>query len=208
MKLKVCGLTQITQIHQLEEINVDFLGFIFYEHSPRYVLNHLTLQEIAKVNHPAKVGVFVNESVKRVTQVANTAKLNFVQLHGDETIAYIRELSEELGTRTQIMKAFRISGNETFLQAHLRELAPLVEYFLFDTDSKHFGGTGKRFNWQVLNEVTIPKPYFLSGGISPENLSELQMLNLSPFALDINSKFETKPGFKDLDKIKKFYENL
>lgn len=208
MKLKVCGLTQISQIHELEEMKVDFLGFIFYEPSPRYVLNLLTLQEIAEVNHAAKVGVFVNETVERITQVAMEARLHFVQLHGDENKAYIQELREGLSPGTQIVKAIRISEEEPFLQTQLNELSPLVDYFLFDTDSKHFGGTGKRFDWQILNKLTLTKPYFLSGGISPENQRELGILDSMPFALDINSKFETKPGFKDLDKIKKFYENL
>lgn len=208
MKLKVCGLTQISQIHELIKMRVDFLGFIFYEPSPRYVLNSIALKDIANAKHPAKVGVFVNESVKQLASIANTAKLHFVQLHGDENKAYLQELRNELDSNIHIAKTFRISEQETALQSQLNEFTPHVDYFLFDTDSKQYGGTGKRFDWQILNSLTLRKPYLLSGGISPQNRKELDKIDSKPFALDINSKFEKKPGIKDLNKIRKFYENL
>ena len=94
------------------------------------------------------------------------------------------------------------------LKFKIQNLKLDVDYFLFDTDSKAFGGTGKTFNWQIFNELEIPKPYFLSGGISPENCKDIRNIKQQPLALDINSKFETEAGNKDLEKIKNFYEKL
>ena len=201
MKLKVCGLTKMDQIQELISLNVDFLGFIFYEKSPRFVLNHLSLVEISEINHQGKVGVFVNETVEKIAEISEKAKLNFIQLHGDEDEEFILSLSQRLSKDVKIIKVFRVGTQNLKLETWNLEQ---IDYFLFDTDSKAFGGTGQTFDWQILNEIEIPKPYFLSGGISLENIHQLATINQQPIALDINSKFETEPGIKDLEKIKTF----
>lgn len=201
LKLKVCGLTQLSQIQELISLNTDFLGFIFYEKSPRFVLNHLSLKEIAEINHQGKVGVFVNETIEKIVEISEKAKLNFIQLHGDEDEEFILSLSQRLSKDVKIIKVFRVGTQNLKLETWNLEQ---IDYFLFDTDSKAFGGTGKTFNWQILNELEIPIPYFLSGGISLENLENLKSLNQKPLVLDINSKFEIEPGSKDLEKIKIF----
>ena len=201
MKLKVCGLTKINQIQELISLNVDFLGFIFYEKSPRYVLHHLSLKEIAEIPHFGKVGVFVNESIEKIAEITEKAKLNFIQLHGDEDENFIKDLRKNVKKEVKLIKVFRVG--ETF-NFQFSVFNSLVDYFLFDTDSKAFGGTGQTFDWQILNEIEIPIPYFLSGGISLENIHQLSTINHQPLALDINSKFETEPGIKDLEKIKTF----
>ena len=205
LKLKVCGLTQLTQIQELISLNTDFLGFIFYEKSPRFVLNHLSLEEISEINHQGKVGVFVNETVEKISEISEKAKLSFIQLHGDEDEKFILQLRQILGNIIKIIKVIRI-GNQSFdeLQKTINQQPSTVNYLLFDTDSKAFGGTGKTFDWQILNEIEIPIPYFLSGGISLENIHQLSTINQQPLALDINSKFETEPGIKNLEKIKNF----
>ena len=205
MKLKVCGLTKMDQIQELISLNTDFLGFIFYEKSPRFVLNHLSLEEISEINHQGKVGVFVNESIEKIAEITEKAKLSFIQLHGDEDEKFILQLRQILGNIIKIIKVIRI-GNQSFdeLQKTINQQPSTVNYLLFDTDSKAFGGTGKTFDWQILNEIEIPIPYFLSGGISLENIENLKILNQKPLVLDINSKFETDPGVKDLEKIKTF----
>ena len=205
MKLKVCGLTKMDQIQELISLNTDFLGFIFYEKSPRFVLNHLSLEEISEINHQGKVGVFVNETVEKISEISEKAKLSFIQLHGDEDEKFILQLRQILGNNIKIIKVIRI-GNQSFdeLQKTINQQPSTVNYLLFDTDSKAFGGTGKTFDWQILNEIEIPIPYFLSGGISLENIHQLSTINQQPLALDINSKFETEPGSKDLEKIKNF----
>ena len=205
LKLKVCGLTQLTQIQELISLNTDFLGFIFYEKSPRFVLNHLSLEEISEINHQGKVGVFVNETVEKISEISEKAKLSFIQLHGDEDEKFILQLRQILGNNIKIIKVIRI-GNQSFdeLQKTINQQPSTVNYLLFDTDSKAFGGTGKTFDWQILNEIEIPIPYFLSGGISLENIHQLSTINHQPLAIDINSKFEIEPGNKNLEKIKKF----
>ena len=201
LQIKVCGLTQQSQIQELISMNVDFLGFIFYEKSPRFVLNHLSLEGISAINHQGKVGVFVNETIEKIAEISEKAKLNFIQLHGDEDEEFILSLSQRLSKDVKIIKVFRVGTQNLKLETWNLEQ---IDYFLFDTDSKAFGGTGQTFDWQILNEIEIPKPYFLSGGISLENIHQLATINQQPIALDINSKFETEPGIKDLEKIKTF----
>ena len=205
LQIKVCGLTQQSQIQELISMNVDFLGFIFYEKSPRYVLHHLSLKEIAEIPHFGKVGVFVNESIKAIVEITTESQLDIIQLHGNENEKFILQLKQILGNNIKIIKVIRI-GNQSFdeLQKTINQQPSTVNYLLFDTDSKAFGGTGKTFDWQILNEIEISKPYFLSGGISLENIHQLSTINQQPLALDINSKFETAPGIKDLEKIKTF----
>lgn len=204
MKLKVCGLAKINQIQELISMKADFLGFIFYDKSPRYVLNHLTLNQISKIKHEGKVGVFVNESVEKIIEIAEKANLNFIQLHGDEDDKFILHLRQIVDENIKIIKVFRIGIGTENLKSKIQNLESNVDYFLFDTDSKAYGGTGKAFDWQILNNLQISRPYLLSGGISLENINEIKDINNIPFALDINSKFETDPGNKDLDKIKEF----
>ena len=218
LKLKVCGLTQLTQIQELISLNTDFLGFIFYEKSPRFVLNHLSLEEISEINHQGKVGVFVNERIEKIVEISEKSNLNFIQLHGDEDEEFIKRLRQMLNENTKIIKVIRIGDDKTNFENEIKKMSNLksqISNLLFDTDSKAFGGTGKTFDWKILNEIEIPKPYYLSGGISLENIKNLQnfvKVNMSenktltklntPFALDINSKFEIEPGIKDIEKIK------
>ena len=217
IKLKVCGLTQPSQIQELISMNVDFLGFIFYEKSPRFVLNHLSLEEISEINHQGKVGVFVNERIEKIVEISEKSNLNFIQLHGDEDEEFIKRLRQMLNENTKIIKVIRIGDDKTNFENEIKKMSNLtrgeaelseaksqISNLLFDTDSKAFGGTGKTFDWQILNEIEIPIPYFLSGGISLENIHQLSTINQQPLALDINSKFETEPGIKNLEKIKNF----
>ena len=111
-KIKVCGLTRFDQVQELISLNTDFLGFIFYEKSPRYVLNHLSLEEISKIRHHGKVGVFVNETAERIIEISEKADLNFIQLHGDETEHFISELNQKLNPKIEIIRVIRI-GNQS-----------------------------------------------------------------------------------------------
>src|SRR6218665_3424309 len=107
-KIKVCGLTKLNQAKELIDLKVDFLGFIFYEKSPRYVLNHLSLKQIAEIPHFKKVGVFVNESIKGISEIASEAQLDIIQLHGDEDEKYIKLLRQMIGESIKIIKVIRI----------------------------------------------------------------------------------------------------
>jgi len=211
LRIKVCGLTRLDQIQELIALNIDFMGFIFYEKSPRYVLNHLALDEIFKINHHRKVGVFVNENIEKIVEITEKANLNFIQLHGDENEIFISALKQKLNSKVGIIKVIRINPESVILT---KEKSTFyfdqndIDYLLFDTDSKAFGGTGKQFDWSILNTIEIPLPYFLSGGISEDNIENIKYLKQKPFALDINSKFETEPGYKDISKIKRFISSL
>ena len=206
MYLKVCGLIHLSQIQEIINLNTDFLGFIFYSKSPRYVLNHLELNEISEINHSGKVGVFVNETVEKILEIVQKANLNYIQLHGDETLDFIEELHQKLNGKAKIIKVIRVGEELPCLDKWQKSEA--IDYLLFDTDSRHFGGTGKTFDWEILNQLKIEKPYFLSGGISNENINEIQILKQTPTALDINSKFEISAGNKDVKKIKEFKERM
>lgn len=213
-KLKVCGLTQLGQIRELAVLKIDFLGFIFYKKSPRYVLNHLSLDEISEIDHQGKVGVFVNEDLEKIIEISEKADLDLIQLHGDESDDFILELRKKLNPEIKIIKVIRVGNQISDFRFQTQKIfdsaltdnqqPATINYLLFDTDSKAFGGTGKSFDWNILNDIEIPLPYFLSGGISLENFHQLKTINQQPFALDINSKFEIESGIKDLEKIKEF----
>ncbi|WP_374329885.1 phosphoribosylanthranilate isomerase [Soonwooa sp.] len=211
IQLKVCGLTKLYQIQDLVAMDVDFLGFIFYEKSPRYALDYLSVKQISKINHKVKVGVFVNETIENILEITEKAKLNYIQLHGDEHENFIYELKQKLSKDVQIIKVIRVGNDISEVKNKLAKILNLesqISNLLFDTDSKAFGGTGKSFDWSMLNELEIPLPYFLSGGISEDNFQQLTSLKQKPIAFDINSKFEIEAGNKDIEKIKNFITQI
>ncbi|MBI1835975.1 MAG: phosphoribosylanthranilate isomerase [Flavobacteriia bacterium] len=206
MKLKVCGLKNPDQIMQLDEMEqVDFLGFIFYEQSKRYFN-----QNPIFTNKSKRVGVFVNKEVNQLIEIARLHKLDYIQLHGDETVFYCRKLMNQLmqqNYKLSIIKAFGI--NESFDFRNVSEFESLVDYFLFDTKTATYGGSGKNFNWSKLNEYQGNIPFLLSGGIRSELEQEIKnIVHSRCIGLDINSGFEICSGEKDVQKIKKFIENM
>lgn len=209
IRIKVCGMTQPDQVQQLNEWGVDYTGFIFYPKSPRYVLKELQAKDIAQIKGPSKkVGVFVNAEEEEILEMIDACALDMVQLHGDEAPLLCGRIAE----RVPVIKAFRILNNDDVLY----KIAPYKgasDYSLFDTNTKSFGGSGKRFDWNILKSLDLEKPFFLSGGISPEHLQDIHAfrhLNVakSLFSLDINSRFETQPGVKDLELIEVFLKKL
>jgi phosphoribosylanthranilate isomerase len=204
MRVKVCGMTQQGQVEALEKMGVAFAGFIFYPKSPRYVLRHMTTQQIKGFKNINKVGVFVNASADDVISMVDECRLHMVQLHGDETPKYCEKIADYIS----VVKVFRIGENDN-IQWKIRDYMDVCDMFLFDTAGAGYGGTGKKFNWDLLKDVQVGKPYFLSGGIEPGDAPEIKKFSTTPagkglFALDINSRFETSPGVKDLAKIENF----
>jgi phosphoribosylanthranilate isomerase len=203
MQFKVCGITDITQAHALEAMGVQYIGFIFYPNSKRYVLEKLSLTDLANFKPVAakKVGVFVNMELAELLHIVNSTGLDMVQLHGDETPEFCAAVRQHVKT----IKVFRVA-------AAVPAFAPfenVVDYFLFDTDSALYGGTGQHFNWELIKGTNIPKPYFLSGGIGPNDIQGVQVMEKTKAgktleALDLNSQFELEPGIKNLEKIKTF----
>ena len=203
MQIKVCGITNLEQATALQAMGVHYIGFIFYPASKRYVLEKLSLIDLANFKPVGvkKVGVFVNEPLDQLLHIVLEAGLDLVQLHGDESPEYCATVRQKVAT----IKVFRVGAAVPDFAAYEAS----VDYFLFDTDSALYGGNGQHFNWELIKGVTIPKSYFLSGGIGPNDIQGVQVMEKtkagkSLLALDINSQFELAPGMKDLEKIKIF----
>ncbi len=210
MRIKVCGMTKAEQVLQLDELGVEFAGFIFYPKSPRYVLSHMSKEQLKKLKgkHINKVGVFVNTPVEEVLQLVDACGLYLVQLHGDENPRYC----EQIANYVTVVKAFRLREGEDILW-RAKDYQDAADMFLFDTEGAGYGGTGKKFNWDILKGGNVRKPFFLSGGIQPEDVELLKAFEQESvakdlFAVDINSKFELAPGLKDMDKIQTFVKAL
>ncbi len=208
MRVKVCGITQVEQLNQLPEVGATFGGLIFYPKSPRYVLRHMTTSQIKKETNTNKVGVFVNASIEEVLQMVDECRLHMVQLHGDETPKYCEKIADYIS----VVKAFRISDTDN-IGWRIREYMDVCDMFMFDTEGAGYGGTGKKFDWDKLKDVQVGKPYFLSGGIEPDDVAKLKEFETKPeakalFAIDVNSKFELMPGVKDMELIRKFIQQL
>ena len=197
MLIKVCGLNNQENIMALCELNIQFIGFIFYKKSPRYFNNALNFDEARIIPKKIKkVGVFVNEPIYNIINSIARYDLDFVQVHGEENYSYCKELS----AYTKIIKTISVKDKNSFSNAH--QFSDVCDYFLFDTATSIYGGSGNAFNWDLLNEITIHKPFFMSGGISLDNFNETKKIsNPNLIGIDVNSKFEITPGLKDLKKI-------
>lgn len=208
MRVKVCGMTQIEQAEQLSELGASFAGFIFYPKSPRYALRHLTTFQLKKLHSINKVGVFVNASVEEVLFMVDECRLQMVQLHGDESPKFCSRIAEYVS----VIKAFRMSVNDS-VEWMTRPYMEACDMFMFDTMGAGYGGTGRKFDWNVLRGATLNKAFFLSGGITSGDAPALQEFADDPvaknlFAIDINSKFETEPGVKEMQMVGNFIKEL
>lgn len=203
MKIKVCGITRPEDLEALVELGADYAGFIFYGKSPRFAGNKLdgrTVRE--KGRNISKVGVFVNADARQIMQTVKDYALDLIQLHGEESAA----LCGELRATVPVMKVFHVH------EKGYEQVSPYLgasDYFLFDTASADYGGTGRQFNWELLKDYGFDQPFFLSGGIGPADADTLrQWAHKKLFAVDVNSRFETSPGVKDMEKIAAFIKQL
>lgn len=198
MNIKVCGLTQLKQFQQLDALNVAFAGLIFHKDSPRYVVGKIDKDELKDADFDLKkVGVFVNADYDEIMQMIDDYGLDVVQLHGDET----PELCEELSDEVEVIKAFSISNKITSIDDMIVDYDDVCDYYLFDTASKNgkVGGTGEKFDWKLVKKSKIEKPFFLSGGISLDDLELIKSFKHPDyFGIDVNSRFEKSPGIKDM----------
>jgi phosphoribosylanthranilate isomerase len=208
MRVKVCGITQVSQALQIKEAGADFGGFIFYPPSARYVYKSMAPAQIKKLRSINKVGVFVNADVEAVLRTVDQCGLYLVQLHGDESPYYCEKISQYI----TVVKAFRVQPDDN-IAWKIKDYYDVADMYLFDTESTQFGGTGKKFDWQLLKDININKPFFLSGGIAPEDVENIKAFMHQPvakdlFALDINSRFETAPGIKNIEKVRTFINSV
>jgi phosphoribosylanthranilate isomerase len=196
IKWKVCGLRD--NIVDVVALQPDYVGFIFYRKSPRFVGEDFNMPIIddARIK---KVGVFVNEPLDFVWETMLKFELDYAQLHGDESPEYC-EILKDKGSK--IIKAFQV--DEAFDFDGVKEYEKVTDYFLFDTKTKHFGGSGETFDWQILKKYAMEKKYFLSGGLNLDNVDSLNEIDLTKIhALDVNSKFEIRPGLKEVSMLEK-----
>lgn len=198
MKLKVCGMRDVENIKALVELKPDFIGFIFYDKSPRFVGNDALDAEFINSlpRDIKKVGVFVNATIDYILQNVRKYGLHYVQLHGNEMPDFCRNLKFK---GVNIIKAFRIDNS--FIFSQLNNYKPHVDFFLFDAKGDGYGGNGISFDWEILKKYDNGKPYFLAGGISLENIDDLENIIPKPYAIDVNSKFEISPAMKDIEKL-------
>ena len=205
MKFKICGLNNPSNIRDIVALNPDYIGFIFYQKSKRFITSWVLMDVLPRIpKNIKKVGVFVNEEINVVETMFNIYKLDFVQLHGTESPEYCTELFMK---KIPIIKAFSI--DEFFDFRRLDVYTYFCSYFLFDTKGKSKGGNGMKFNWELINNYEYKVPFFLSGGIDLEDIEAINQLAFKQFhAVDINSKFETELGIKDITKVEKFKNEL
>lgn len=205
MKVKVCGITAVEQLKALKETGADFAGLIFYRGSKRFAGVKLcnAMEEVKRIPIK-KIGVFVNEPLQSVLGSIISYGLHSVQLHGDESPGYCKALMKD----TTVIKVFRLGGEEE-VDTLVEPFLDSCHFFLFDTATKDYGGSGRKFNWDVLAKAAIRKPFFLSGGIGTGDLESLRLFQHPCLeAVDINSSFEIEPGVKDLSKVALFIEEI
>ncbi|MBN2481674.1 MAG: phosphoribosylanthranilate isomerase [Bacteroidales bacterium] len=205
MQIKVCGMRDPANIRQVIKAGPDILGFVFYSGSVRFAGNilHEDLYELIP-QRILKAGIFVNEDPDRIVAIAEKLGLQFIQLHGDEPPEVCRVI------RQKGMKVIRAFGIGEGFQWNVPEpYQHVCDYFLFDTRTERFGGSGRKFSWDILESYRFHKPFFLSGGISMEDIPVLKRIDNPWFyGVDINSKFEKEAGIKDVDKVTFFIQQI
>jgi phosphoribosylanthranilate isomerase len=203
MKIKVCGLKDPENIKAVAALSPDYMGFIFYGPSPRSV-NALSIGALSNI--PARVNktaVFVNESQENITGLIEKFDFDTIQLHGAESPEFCNTFKNQV----QVIKAFGISNSFNFDQ--LKAYDGKIDFFLFDSKTDIHGGSGKTFDWTMLDQYNLDMPFFLSGGISPDNLEEIKNIAHPQFyGADLNSRFESSPGIKDINKLEKAFDSI
>jgi phosphoribosylanthranilate isomerase len=203
--IKVCGMREEENIRALMPLEPDFIGFIFYPGSPRYagdVINEI--KSVICSGAAKRIGVFVNESPEQVRRIADILSLDRIQLHGDESPEYCQSLHDD---GLKIIKAFRL--HTAFDFALTEAYAPFCRMFLFDTATSTFGGSGEKFDWNILQRYTGEIPFLLGGGIGPEDAEKIKVFVHPAFAgIDLNSRFEESPGVKNIALLENFIHQI
>lgn len=198
--IKVCGMTDGENIRQTEQLGVDFIGFIFYPRSPRFLFEMPTYLPVRS----RRIGVFVNESKDNILMYADRFGLDYIQLHGNESPEFCHNLQ---AAGMKLIKAFSIATPRDLSSVPAYE--GLCQYYLFDTKTPQYGGSGNQFDWTLLNRYTGNTPFLLSGGINQYSATAIRNFHHPRIAgVDINSRFESSPGLKDIGRIQTFIREL
>jgi phosphoribosylanthranilate isomerase len=197
ISIKICGMREAENILKVASLGPQYLGFIFYPKSPRFVGHNFKLPDELDLSIK-RVGVFVNEGSKTILEKQESMGLDFAQLHGGESPSQCAELKAAgLG----VIKVFSIDDDFDFNDT--KKYMDAADFFLFDTKGKYYGGNAVPFNWKVLERYDQTIPFFLSGGLSANNSATLgDILEMNLHALDLNSGVEISPGLKDIEKIR------
>lgn len=207
MRIKICGITKIDQGLEIARLGATALGFICVERSPRYV-TPLQIQAIdAKLpSEIAKIGVFADHDISLILDVVVKSGLSGVQLHGSEAPEFCQQLKQQLPPEIEVIKAFRVKTSESLRATKVYE--KVVDSLLLDAyHPQMLGGTGHTLNWQDLQEFSPGLPWFLAGGLNPDNIREA-LSQLDPDGIDLSSGVERSPGDKDLVKVEKLFAQL
>jgi phosphoribosylanthranilate isomerase len=206
LKLKVCGMRDVENIQQVSSVQPDYMGFIFYPKSPRYVGKDFAIPNDFPKSIK-RVGVFVNETIEYILETVDRYDLDYVQLHGNESVEQCYSIKN---SQIGVIKVFSVDSEFDF--ASTSKFTKATDFFLFDTKGKLYGGNAVAFDWNVLKKYDQQVPFFLSGGLSPENLHAVESLaGMNMHALDLNSGIETSPGLKDMQRfreVKRIFEEL
>ncbi|MFD1255885.1 phosphoribosylanthranilate isomerase [Mucilaginibacter terrae] len=203
MKIKVCGMKDPENIKEVAGLSPDYMGFICYDLSPRYVaaLPPAVLEALPQSVY--RTAVFVNEDAGKINLLVKEYGFNAVQLHGGES----PEFCQALRSKVTVFKAFGI--DDAFKFDQLNAYAGYVDYLMFDTKTEVHGGSGKAFNWDTLNNYKLDIPFFICGGLSLDNLQKVKQIKHPAFyGVDLNSRFETEPGMKDITKLREAFKIL
>ena len=203
MKIKVCGLKDRENIKAVTTLRPHYMGFIFYTPSPRFV-GSLPAEVLDNIPpYIEKAAVFVNEKAETINKLIDKYNFDIIQLHGGESA----EFCASFKNKVTVFKAFGISSDFDFEQ--LKDYADSVDFFLFDAKTAIYGGSGNTFDWTVLDKYKLNIPFFLSGGIGPDNIEEVKNINHPQFyGIDLNSKFETAPGIKNIEQLEQAFETI
>ena len=205
MKIKVCGMRNQSNIEDLVKLKPDYIGFIFYPKSKRFIGEQIPdeIQALIPV-YIQKVGVFVDEPFDSLLEKFRGNKLDMIQLHGSELPVYCERLTK---LDIPVIKVFSIDSDFDFEK--IKPYNPFCDYYLFDTAGDLRGGTGIKFDWKKLDQYKEDKPFFLSGGIQSTDVEEIKHIAHNElYAIDINSGFEIEPGVKDIPNLKSFIEKI
>lgn len=192
-------------IQEIAALQPDFMGFIFYPKSKRYVGTDFSPKSIQKVpNSIKKVAVFVNEEVDRILKIQRQFNFDFLQLHGNESVAECEVLKEN---NIKIIKVFSVDS--TFDFEVIEKYQSVCDYFLFDTKTPNYGGSGKSFDWELLEKYTLSKPFFLSGGLSIHNIGKIKYTKYPMLVgLDFNSQLEDSNTKKITEEVSELIEKI
>lgn len=202
MIIKVCGMRKEANIREVEQLGVDWMGFIFYPASPRYVGDALSyIPEKVK-----RVGVFVHENRETLLAISEKNRLDILQLHGNESPEDCQALKQR---GFSVIKAFGMNPEKTFSFELTDRYEGCCDYFLFDRQTSQYGGSGKKFDWKLLDDYRGEIPFLLSGGISPDDAAAIKGFSHPRcIGFDLNSGFETSPAVKNAQDLRLFIERL